>query len=369
MESVKSSRIDRVNKNRRRKWVLRILSVFILVILGLGIYYGSQIWGVFANSKTELGSSKLRNGEVEIKNQPFTILLIGTDQRNPDSTDWRSDVLMIAAINPKTNTIKVMNIPRDTYAEIANTDGYKTKINAAAHWGYVKGINPVQNIRETVENLLNIPIDYYARINFQGFTDVVDVLGGVDVNVKFPFHQEAIGGKMVYFKPGPAHLNGAEALAYVRMRHQDPLGDHGRNIRQQEVLGQLMGKIASFQGISKFSELTKAVGRNFEYSFNISDIPSLISIYKSVPKQNIEVITMKTISEKRHGVWYEILYEDERERVSKLLQQQLEYTPKEPLKPSEAYPVRKTGQTDYTPPSTGTTGSHTGTVRHKKSRY
>jgi len=339
MRKVEQSRIERVKKKRQKKWALRIFSLVILVLLGFGLYFGSQIWGVFANSKHNIGKSDLRDKEVEIQKDPFTVLLIGTDQRKPTSKDWRADVLMVAAVNPKTNSIKIVSIPRDTYVKIANSGGVKTKINAAVYYGYKAGVDPVQNVRETVENLLHVPIDHYARINFQGFEDIVDAMGGVDVNVKFPFTQKAIGGKKIYFEPGVHHLKGPEALAYVRMRKQDPKGDLGRNERQREVIAQLIDKIASFDGVTKFSDITEAVGKNFQYSFGITRLPALVNVYKKIPKEKIETVELNLIPQRLPGDGEVlILKQAERDRVSKILQQQLEFKPKKEMDQSVTTP-------------------------------
>jgi LCP family protein required for cell wall assembly len=329
MRTLEKSRIDRVKKKQRKKWTLRILAlVVIALIFGVG-FLGAQIWGVFANSGKHFAQSKLRDTQGNLKDKPFTVLLIGADQRGAHSKDWRSDVLILVAVNPKTKSAKIVSIPRDIYTMIPNSGGVKTKINASAYYGYKSGVGPIQNIREAVENLLQVPVDYYAKLNFQGFEDAVNALGGVDVDVKFPFHQQMIGGKMAYFEPGKHHLNGAEALAYVRMRHMDPKGDLGRNERQREVLTNLMDKIASVQGVFNFGDVLKAVGDNFEMSFKPSDIPSLVDLYRQIPKQNIESIAMKVTFDNVPGVGdVDILHKDERDRIRKILQDELNYHPK-----------------------------------------
>lgn len=279
-------------------------------------------------TKKELKLSAKRTKKVDIEKDPFTVLLIGTDGRSAHTHNWRPDVLMIVAINPKTKSIKIVSVPRDLYVEIANTNGARDKINAAAAYAYQRKLDPVQNIRETVENLFHVPIDYYAKVNFQGFMDIVDVLGGVDVNVPFSFRAKTIGGKTAYFEKGPAHLNGSEALAYVRMRRKDPEGDKGRNKRQREVVQQLVDKLTSFDVVTKFPELVKTVSYNFEYSFSLSEIASLSQSYHE-SKNNIEEIVLKTTPSRKYigGVYayIEILPEEEQKRISTILQQQIEY--------------------------------------------
>lgn len=328
MRRVDQSRISRVKKKRRKKWIIRTVSLFLLLLLGVGLYLGSEIWGVFANTKNNLGKSDLRNKQVEMDSEPFTILLLGTDQRKRTDPVWRADVMILIAVNPKTHSAKVLSIPRDTYTTIANTNGLKAKINSAAYWGYKKDVGQVANIRKTLENMLHIPVDYYARINFQGFEDIVDALGGVEVNVQFPFHQQAIGGDMVYFEPGVKELNGSEALAYVRMRKQDPNGDLGRNIRQREVVTKLIDKIASFEGIGSFSKLMKAVGDNFEHSMELENFQALANIYRKIPKNNIENLEIKTFPENIPGAGAVLIWpKEDRLKIQQILRDQLELPP------------------------------------------
>lgn len=328
MERVEQTRKIRVTHNHRKKWVLRISLFSLVAILVFGIYFVGTIWGAFTKGHdTSQQRSKYRTQDVNIDRDPFTVLFIGSDQYNVEKEQetFRTDVLMLAAVNPKKKTIKIVSIPRDTYATIAHTDGFKTKINAAAYWGKVKGINPVQNTRETVENLLyGVPVDYYVKINFKGFIDIVNAVGGVDVNVPFNFTTTTFGSRSVTYKKGPMHLNGQDALPYVRMRHQDPLGDHGRNTRQQDVIKNLLDKIVSFQSLSNFTQLTDAVGNNLSYSIDPSDFLTLATIYKDTPKKNIETITANVSDQKVDGIWYSFMSIEERHRVSNLLKQELD---------------------------------------------
>ncbi len=327
MERVEHSRKRRVNHNQRKKWILRISLFSLVTILVIGIYFIGSIWGAFTKGHdTSQQKSKYRNQEVDINKDPFTVLFIGSDQYDSEKEKevFRTDVLMVAAVNPQKKTIKIVSIPRDTYATIAHTDGFKTKINASAYWGKVKGVNPVQNTRETVENLLyGVPIDYYVKINFKGFIDIVNAVGGVDVDVPFDFRTITFGSRVLHYKKGHRHLSGQSALPYVRMRHEDPLGDHGRNIRQQQVMSALLDKIVSFDSLSNFTQITDAVGNNLSYSVNPSEFLSLATIYKDIPKQNIESITAKVTDKKVDGIWYSFMSQEERHQISKSLKQVL----------------------------------------------
>lgn len=329
------SRIDRVSRTRRKKLGKRFLIITPIVGLSILIFLLIQFWGTITGSHDELEKSGLRENQIDLNKDPFAILLIGSDARKEGSHNWRPDVLMVAAINPKKKTMKMVSIPRDVWVEIANTNGGKAKINHAAYYGYTRGIDPIKNTRETVENFLHIPIDHYAKVNFKGFMDAVDIIGGIEVNSEREFTIDSFGGKKLHFEKGPQHLNGEQALAYARMRKQDPLGDKGRNIRQQEVLGEIMKKMVSFNGLAQFNELSKKVGENVSYSIEPTDILSLLAIYDNIPKQNTETITVNTTFERREGQSVEIVSDEEQKRISQILQQQLEWTPKDSPSDSE----------------------------------
>jgi polyisoprenyl-teichoic acid--peptidoglycan teichoic acid transferase len=331
MKKVDRNRIDRLKKKRRKKWLKRLCLLFTLLVLGCGLYFGSQLWGALADSIHRLDQSKLREEEVKIKEDPFTVLLIGTDQRTTNPNDFRSDVLMLAAINPKTKSAKLISIPRDTYVTIPNSGGIKTRINAAPHYGRQSGVGVVENTREVVQNLLHVPVDYYAMINFQGFEGIVDSLGGVDVTVKQSFSQAMVGGGRAYFQPGPMHLNGKQALAYLRKRKGVAGGDLARNERQQEVVSLLLNKMVRFNNIGKFSEITETLGKNFQHGFQVDEIPALVKVYQDIPKENVQSIQVKVVDIKVGKADMLQIPQAEKDRIRKILQQQLEYTPKENL--------------------------------------
>lgn len=323
MRKFEGKRIERVTKKKRKTWIIRVVIFLFIIALGTATYAAAQ----FLGGHDELEKSKLRQNKIDLNKDPFAILLIGSDARKENTHNWRPDVMMVAAVNPKKKTIKLISIPRDTYVEIANTNGGKSKINSSAHYGYTNGVDPITNTRETVENFLHIPIDYYAKVNFKGFMNAVDILGGVDVVSKLDFTTTTFGGGKLQFKKGPQHLDGEHALAYARMRKKDPRGDLGRNERQQEVLNQIVDNLVSVQGITKFTQLTQKIGENFSYSFTLSEIPSLTAIYKSVPKKNITTINIKIVDDRKDGQAVVICSDEEQARISKILQNQLEWTP------------------------------------------
>ncbi len=175
--------------------------------------------------------SKLRAEDVEITKTPFTVLIMGIEDYATDGQNGRTDSLMFATVDPKSKKVSLMSIPRDSRVTIAGKNR-KDKINAAhAYGGESMAI-------DTVENFLEVPVDHYVKIDFKGFKGIVDAVGGVTVDVPFDFWERSDTNydKKIHFKQGKHDLNGEEALAYVRMRKQDPNGDYGRAARQRQVL-------------------------------------------------------------------------------------------------------------------------------------
>lgn len=318
------SRMQRVAQKKRKKKKIRLIlaSVFAFLLL-FGGYYAYNLYSAVAQGHdSATGKSKIRKDEVSF-DKPFTVLLIGADRYNASKEDkegWRPDVMMLAVINPKVKQVKMVSIPRDTYFTIADTNS-KTKINAASAALYTKksGLSDIESVRRTAENFFydKIPIDYYAKINFSGFMQLVDQVGGIDVNVPYTFKWPSFGGKMIYFQKGPMHLNGEEALVYVRQRKKDPEGDAGRNKRQQEAIQQVLNKMVSFKSLTQFTKITDVIGSNFNYSFNPTDLLDLMNIYTGIEKQNIQSIKLYNYPQRidPHGDC-QIVPEKERERVT-----------------------------------------------------
>ncbi|PTM59545.1 LCP family protein [Desmospora activa] len=315
--------MSRVQKHKKKKPWLRVLLIcFTIILIGSGcIVY--QLWGAFDQSFDPLERDKsTKREQVATMDEPFTVLLIGADG---DDQNWRADTLMLAAINPKENTMFMYSIPRDSYAEMANSNGVKTKINAAPYYGVRAGVDPETNLVETVEDYLNVPVDYFVKLNFQGFIDVVDAIGGVEVDVPFSFDMRLFN-KWYSFQEGPAHLDGHEALAYVRMRKSDPRGDAGRNDRQREVVQNLLSQGVSFNSVNKINDVLQAVGNNLGHNMQVNEMYKMQSLYRNVPKDQVETLQDNGYDSKDNpqGIWYHYISDEERLRLSHILQRQLD---------------------------------------------
>lgn len=285
----------RKKKNKRKIIFKRIVLLFLLVIVSAGAFACYKIFNtLYAVDRTynelERGEkSKLRENVVEINQEPFSILFMGIEDYATGGKDGRSDSLILATLDPKSKTMKMMSIPRDTRTEIAGQNGLTTKINHAYTYGGKDATI------ETVEELLDIPIDYYATVDFNGFKDVVDEIGGIDVEVPFDFTEQSdvSKNKTIEFTEGQMHLNGEEALAFARMRKQDPRGDFGRNDRQKQVIAAAIDQISKPQNLTNIDNITTAASKNIETNIRITQALGLHKIYSGFKSDSIETLTLE----------------------------------------------------------------------------
>lgn len=197
---------------------------------------------------------------------PVNILLLGSDHRPGEDAPARTDAIIIARIDPQLQRIALLSLPRDLWAEIPGY-GYSTRINAAHVLGEQYG-GPgggAALARETVSNLLGIPIHYTVYVDFEGFAGAIDALGGITVNVEKELYDPTYptmdhGYTEVYFPLGPQHMDGATALIYSRIRHPD--NDFARMRRQQEVLAGIMARLREqhvLQNIKSIEDISTAL--------------------------------------------------------------------------------------------------------------
>lgn len=206
----------------------------------------------------------------EKESDRINVLVMGLDTRDKDLTG-RTDVLMLVSLNQVDGQVEMISIPRDTLVSI---EGFKKKdkINHA----YASGGKDLTI--STVENLFDIDIHHYVTFNFQGFIGIIDALGGIEVDVPFDFTEQDSNDVQhaIAFKQGVQTISGEEALAYVRMRKQDPRGDHGRVERQQQVIQAVVTELKSRQSLGTYISLFSEVNKAMETDVGVTDIPSLI---------------------------------------------------------------------------------------------
>ncbi len=201
---------------------------------------------------------------VDVTKDPFNVYISGIDTSGTISTVSRSDVNMIMTINPETKQILLTSIPRDTYIPL-HSFGIDDKLTHS-------GIYGIQETTATVEDWLGIDINYYLRVNFTTLVDVVDAIGGVDVESAYPFKASVYS-----YVEGTNHLNGEEALAFARERKSLPGGDNERIKNQQRVLTGIINKMTSSTVVlTKYTQLLEAVGDKMQTSLTNDDISAIV---------------------------------------------------------------------------------------------
>ena len=305
---------DRVS-TKKHKWP-KVLGIILLALfIGAGAYaysiYTSLTKAVDTmHQPIDREKSDKRDEEVVLeKKVPFSILMLGVDEREGDR--GRSDTMIVLTVNPNLNSVKMLSIPRDTRTEIIG-HGTTDKINHAYAFG------GVEMSLDTVENLLDIPIDYYMQINMEGFSDIVDAVGGVTVQNDLDFTYEG-----VHFPEGEVTLNGDRALKYSRMRYEDPRGDFGRQQRQRQIIQAVIKKGASLSSLTKYDEVFEALGNNVKTNLVFSEMVDIQKNYKEAAK-NMEQLTVSGTGTKIDSIYYLVLSDEEKQRIQTELKNHLE---------------------------------------------
>lgn len=258
-------------------------------------------------------TSKLQNPKKNGNAQPISILLMGVDQRPGDP--GRSDTLIVLTLNPEKKEMQMVSIPRDTRIQLP---GYGwQKINAAYAFGGPK------LAMKTVENYLNIPLDYYVRINMQGLSDLVNAVGGVTVDNSISWHDEGYYKKGFFYHKGTLHMDGPEALGYVRMRHLDPRGDFGRNQRQRKVIRAVVQKASGFSSFTHYQDILDAISNNTITDMTLSDMKSIVMNYRDC-KNNMVSYEVKSTPKRINSLDYVIASDQEIQKIHNLIMDQLQ---------------------------------------------
>lgn len=294
------SETNRANKKRKKKWktVLIILLLIILTPLVFFGYKGVKTYNELQKvTKGEKIHSTIRK-EVVQESQPFSILFLGIENYATKGKGGRTDSIILVTVDPKTKTIQKMSIPRDTYVEIPDQHKH-SKINGAYNSGLQSTVN-------TVENFLHVPIDYYVTVDFKGFKNIVDEVGGITVNVPFDFWEntDTKPRYKVYFRKGEQDLNGVEALAYARMRKRDPRGDFGREDRQQQVMLAIVDKLKSPETLLKIDKYASVFSSNVRTNVSISEGLSLFNDMKNASANNITTLKLEGKNDYINGIYY-----------------------------------------------------------------
>ncbi|KZE96563.1 Transcriptional regulator LytR [Geobacillus stearothermophilus] len=304
----------RTKRRKKKKWIRWLAGLFVVLLAGIGVFAYSVYHHVkqTANEMHEQVNweSEKRQEEVSFERKtPISILLIGVDERKGDK--GRADTLIVMTVNPNKQSIEMVSVPRDTRTEIIGK-GTKDKINHSYAFG------GVEMTMATVEHFLDIPIDYYIKVNMESFRDIVNAVGGVTVNNPFAFTYEG-----THFPKGEITLNGDEALKYSRMRKDDPRGDFGRQDRQKQIIQAIIEKGASFSSLANYSDVLAAIGKNIKTNLTFDEMKNIQENYKDARKQ-IKQLHITGQGTKINGIYYLVVPESERLAISNELKEHLE---------------------------------------------
>ncbi len=208
--------------------------------------------------------------DVEVKDENFTVYISGIDVYGAIETNSRSDVNIMATVNPTTHQILLTTTPRDYYVTIPNVTGdQKDKLTHA-------GIYGVDASMATLEQLYDTEIDFYARVNFTSLVEIVDALGGVDVDSEYGFTTSPESGLVMNVSQGTNHFNGQQALAFSRERLNVPGGDNQRGKNQQAVITAMIRKMVSPAILMGANDIINSVSGNVETNMSQDQIQELI---------------------------------------------------------------------------------------------
>ena len=252
--------------------VSRVFSVFLCAAMALGCVWAQQGLSALGSMTSGLLTGAEAN---QITKEPFVVYLSGVDNRGELTEKARSDVNILAVVNPKTKRVALVNTPRDYYVDLAGTDS-KDKLTHAGLYG-------VETSMATLGNLYGVNVEHYIRINFAGFINIIDAIGGVDVYSDQAF--TSVGSPGYYdpttFAEGWNHLDGKSALAFARERHAFASGDIQRGINQMKVIDAMVNKLKSPALLMGFSKLMDAAADCFVTSLSQDQITALVRMQLS----------------------------------------------------------------------------------------
>lgn len=316
-------KIYRKTKADKKRSIIKVivtLAVSLLIcVSAYGIYLIKEAESAVDTAYEPVGNI---NEDVEPLTDNISILFIGVDdseQRNQSDGNIRSDALVLATLNNADKSIKLVSIPRDTYTFIPDA-GKEDKITHAY------AFNGPSSTIESVEELLDVPIDYYLRMNFDAFIEVVDALGGIKVEVPYDITEqdENDSKNAIELKEGIQFLDGSEALALARTRHYD--NDIERGKRQQMILESIMDRALSAGSITKYGDVFEAVGDNMKTDLSFQNIRALFEYAKN-GKPDVETITLDGYDDMSTGTYYWQLKQESLLEIQDVLQSHLGLKP------------------------------------------
>lgn len=277
-------------RKRRRKPKLRwgriiAFGVLLIMLLTLSVWGGNYLYQKLFSPKPQMQTTMPENSKFteEIIGKRINVLFLGIDDGDSDDAPddpKRTDAMMLASIDPVKKHVSIISIPRDAYVPIPGVG--PEKANAAFSYG------GVSLAKKTVANLLEIPIQYYVLMDWQGFTKIIDILGGVDMYVEDNMdYEDPYADLYIHIKQGFQHLDGLNSGKYIRFRH-DEMGDIGRVQRQQRFLKALLEQHLTLNTIGKVPDIAKALDNYIQTDIPMMEMIKLINTVKGIEKSSVK---------------------------------------------------------------------------------
>lgn len=310
----------RKKKKRGNKFLIGCAGFFLILLAAAGIF-AFFVYRDIRNTTDDMAveidreqhESRPEPVNVDAGEDPFSVLVLGID--NDEERDYlrgRSDTMMLMTINPNTDRTSIVSIPRDTYTEIIGR-GTMDKINHAYAFG------EASMSMNTVQALFDVPVDYFVAVNMDSMPQIVDAVGGITVTPNVSFEHSGY-----HFQQGqPTHVSGPEALAYSRMRYDDPDGDYGRQARQREVIEETLRQIASVDSVMNYRGVLDSLGNTMQTNMTFDEMYDMFRNYRSAADE-IEQVQMSGSGQMIDGVYYEMIPDEEVARISNHLKEELE---------------------------------------------
>ncbi|MCE4955690.1 LCP family protein [Macrococcus caseolyticus] len=309
--------------SKKFKILLIILSLSLAIVpISYAAYlYTTTKGAVDLSFSKNSEKSALRDKAVDPSMDHISILFLGIDdsisrrENGQKASQARTDAMILATFDRSDKQIRLVSIPRDTLAYIPSVKYYDKITHAHAEGG-------PESSKEAVEQLFNVPVDYYARVNMQAFVDIVDELGGIEFDVPFDIDEPTKLDKgRIKVKAGQRVINGDEALALVRSRHVDT--DLGRGKRQMQMIEAIVKKAKDTNSLDKLDNLVEIVGNNAKHNLTFNNITSLASYY-TTNDVKFKKTQLKGTDYMYNGVYYYNPVLDDIYKISKLLRKDLE---------------------------------------------
>ena len=301
-------------KNGRLKKILTIF--FAIIFISVVCVAAFLLWKTYAISKkisASAGVQSTLSQEVRALVSPIVpekqtmlkgedsgrinILLLGAAGEHKPGGDL-TDTVMIMSINTQTKKVALLSLPRDFYVPISNSNNF-TKLNSLYPIGEKQGVG-TDLIEATVEKITSLSLNYYIVVDFDGFQQIIDNIGGVNITSDRDIYDATYPGPNYSYQTfslskGFHNLDGATALEYVRERHDDPQGDFGRALRQQQVIQAVKNKMFSMQtffNVIALNNVLNTLGDNVKTDIGIGEIGSFIELSKTLDLQNITNVVL-----------------------------------------------------------------------------